>query len=232
VARVHSCASAAPGEAMREVLDHREGDGDKNNAQRGGKRHSADHNGAQDTAGSCARAGGGPERQAANDERQCGHNNWDIGGKTPHVRYYTGNGSVRDEPSREEPVHPGVWKVQWMKPEPMHSIEVVDNPRSAGVSQGPPLLRIEIKSTNEPTYFQESVAPPTYHLAIQINGNVALFVGVRSLPLDCASAESGPSWGPSLTTPRMSQASAASREIQIEFGLGLQPPTAIAAGRT
>ena len=46
---------------------------------------------------------------------------WDTGGKTPHVRYHTGNGSIRDEPSREEPVHPGVRKVQWMKPEPMHS---------------------------------------------------------------------------------------------------------------
>lgn len=70
---------------------------------------------------------------------------WDTGGKTPHVRYHAGDGSIRDEPSRERPIHPGVWHVQWMKPEPMHSIEVVENPRNAGNSQSPPLLRVEIK---------------------------------------------------------------------------------------
>jgi hypothetical protein len=72
---------------------------------------------------------------------------WDTGGKTPHVRYHAGDGSIRDEPSREEPIHPGVWRVQWMKPEPMHSIEVVENPRNAGSSRNPPLLRVEIKCT-------------------------------------------------------------------------------------
>lgn len=70
---------------------------------------------------------------------------WDTGGKTAHVRYHAGDGSVTDKPSREEPIHPGIWRVQWMKPEPMHSIEVVENPNSAGPSQGHSLLRIEIK---------------------------------------------------------------------------------------
>ena len=70
---------------------------------------------------------------------------WDTGGKTPQVRYHAGDGSIRDEPSREEPIHPGIWRVQWMKPEPMHSIEVVENPRNGSSSQNPPLLRVEIK---------------------------------------------------------------------------------------
>lgn len=67
---------------------------------------------------------------------------WDTGGKTPHVRYHRPGGSVRDEPSREEPVHAGRWSVQWMRPEPMHAIEVVE---SRSPSTGPPLLRIELK---------------------------------------------------------------------------------------
>src|SRR6185437_8341355 len=67
-------------------------------------------------------------------------------GKTPHVRYHRPDGSVRDEPSREEPVHSGRWSVQWMKPEPMHAIEVVENPGGVPNSfAGPPLLRIELK---------------------------------------------------------------------------------------
>ena len=68
---------------------------------------------------------------------------WDTGGKTPHVRYHRGDGSVQDQPSIDRPVHPGMWSIGWMKPEPMHAIEVVDRPkRPAG---DPPLLRIEIK---------------------------------------------------------------------------------------
>ncbi|HLY43778.1 MAG TPA: hypothetical protein VKR52_21375 [Terracidiphilus sp.] len=68
---------------------------------------------------------------------------WDKGGKTPHVRYHRADGSVRDEPSISEPVHPGQWSIHWMKPEPMHAIEVVDRPGRS--STDPPLLRVEIK---------------------------------------------------------------------------------------
>lgn len=68
---------------------------------------------------------------------------WDTGGKTPHVRYLRPDGSVRDEPSVEKPVHPGRWSVQWMKPEPMHAIQVVERP---AIPPGtPPLLRVELK---------------------------------------------------------------------------------------
>ncbi len=71
---------------------------------------------------------------------------WDTGGCTLHVRYHRGDGTVVDQPSRCEPVHPGVWSVRWMKPEPMHAIEVVENPGAAAYQAGkPPLLRIEIK---------------------------------------------------------------------------------------
>ena len=68
---------------------------------------------------------------------------WDAGGKTPHVHYLRPDGSVRDEPSINRPVHPGRWKVQWMKPEPMHAIQVVDKPDK--VPNEPSLLRVEIK---------------------------------------------------------------------------------------
>jgi hypothetical protein len=67
---------------------------------------------------------------------------WDTGGPSPHVRYHRPDGSVRDEPSVDEPNHPGKWSVEWMKPEPMHAIETVS---AAPPTAGPPLLRIEIK---------------------------------------------------------------------------------------
>ena len=72
---------------------------------------------------------------------------WDTGGGRPHIRYHRPDGSVRDSPSTEAPTHPGTWSVHWMKPEPMHAIEVVGNPKStATASEGHPgLLRIEIK---------------------------------------------------------------------------------------
>ena len=72
---------------------------------------------------------------------------WDRGGKTPHVRYLRPNGSVRDEPSADQPVHAGRWSVQWMKPEPMHAIQVVDKPERPATD--PPLLRIEIKGRSQ-----------------------------------------------------------------------------------
>jgi hypothetical protein len=71
---------------------------------------------------------------------------WDTGGGLPHIRYHRPDGSVRDVPERAEPVHPGVWRVQWMQPEAMHSIEVVSKPASAVSKPGDPTgLRIEIK---------------------------------------------------------------------------------------
>ncbi len=71
---------------------------------------------------------------------------WDTGGGTPHIRYHRPDGSVRDTPGREEPVHPGAWSVRWMKPEPMHAIEVVGKPKNAAtLPNGPTDLRIEIK---------------------------------------------------------------------------------------
>lgn len=68
---------------------------------------------------------------------------WDTGGKSPHVRYLRPDDSVRDEPSVDEPVHPGKWSIGWMEPESMHAIQVVARPEKA--STEPPLLRIEIK---------------------------------------------------------------------------------------
>jgi hypothetical protein len=71
---------------------------------------------------------------------------WDTGGGSPHVRYHRADGTVRDSPSEESPTHPGTWSVHWMKPEPMHAIEVVAMPKIAGAHvDEPPLLRVEIK---------------------------------------------------------------------------------------
>jgi hypothetical protein len=70
---------------------------------------------------------------------------WDTGGGTPHIRYHRAEGSVRDSPAKEYPVHPGSWSVQWMEPEPMHAIEVVEKPKSADAPGAPTSLRIEIK---------------------------------------------------------------------------------------
>jgi hypothetical protein len=70
---------------------------------------------------------------------------WDTGGRSPHVRYHTPDGRVRDIPSRAQPSHPGRWEIHWMKPEPMHAIEVVERYGSA-CTQQPPLLRVELKT--------------------------------------------------------------------------------------
>lgn len=71
---------------------------------------------------------------------------WDTGGGSPHIRYHRADGSVRDTPSTDAPAHAGFWDVEWMNPEPMHSIEVVDEPKSAIPQPGTPTdLRIEIK---------------------------------------------------------------------------------------
>lgn len=71
---------------------------------------------------------------------------WDTGGPSAHIKYHRGDGTVRDSPSESAPTHPGRWDVQWMNPEPMHAIEVVEMPAGAESPAGsPPLLRIEIK---------------------------------------------------------------------------------------
>lgn len=69
---------------------------------------------------------------------------YDTGGTTAHIRYHTADGKVRDQPSEREPVHPGEWGAAWMKPEPMHSIEVVENAKP-GPGGFPGWLRVEIK---------------------------------------------------------------------------------------
>jgi hypothetical protein len=67
---------------------------------------------------------------------------WDTGGKSPHIRYHQPGNIVRDSPSVDSPVHPGHWSVHWMKPEPMHAIETVENYYSPN---DPPSVRVEIK---------------------------------------------------------------------------------------
>jgi hypothetical protein len=67
---------------------------------------------------------------------------WDTGGKSPHIRYHQPGNVVRDIPSTETPAQPGHWSVHWMKPEPMHAIETVENFYS---STDPPPVRVEIK---------------------------------------------------------------------------------------
>ncbi len=57
-------------------------------------------------------------------------------------RYHQPEGRVRDIPSTETPAHPGHWSVHWMKPEPMHAIETVENYYMPG---DPPSVRVEIK---------------------------------------------------------------------------------------
>ncbi len=72
--------------------------------------------------------------------------NWDAGGRTGHQRIYHADGSVHDIPSQERPLAPGVWRVQWMEPEPMHSIENLETSESAkSLPQRPPTVRVEFK---------------------------------------------------------------------------------------
>ena len=71
---------------------------------------------------------------------------WDTGGRTGHIRYYTADGSVRDHPSKETPVSEGKWRVTWMEPEPMHSIENAETAESAlTLPKRPPTVRVEFK---------------------------------------------------------------------------------------
>jgi len=71
---------------------------------------------------------------------------WDAGGRTPHQRIYHVDGSVHDIPSQERPVVPGTWRVKWLEPEPMHSVENLETPESAkSLPQRPPTVRVEFK---------------------------------------------------------------------------------------
>jgi len=67
---------------------------------------------------------------------------WDTGGKSPHIRYHQPRDIVRDVQSTDTPAHSGHWSVHWMKPEPMHAIETVENYYSPN---DPPSVRVEIK---------------------------------------------------------------------------------------
>ena len=69
---------------------------------------------------------------------------YDTGGRTAHIRYHTPDGKVVDQPSREEPIHAAEWRIRWMKPEPMHAIEVVEEAKP-GPGTPPGYLRVEIK---------------------------------------------------------------------------------------
>jgi hypothetical protein len=64
---------------------------------------------------------------------------WDVGGRTNHLRYHRPDGSVKEIPSADAPKHPGVWRVKWTAPEPMHAIETVEKNSDATE------LRVEIK---------------------------------------------------------------------------------------
>ena len=71
---------------------------------------------------------------------------YSTGGRSAHIRYHTPDGKVRDSPSENEPGHAGVWESGgWMKPERMHSIEVVENP-APGPGGVPGWLRVELKT--------------------------------------------------------------------------------------
>lgn len=71
---------------------------------------------------------------------------WDTGGRSEHIKIYHADGSIHDVSSRETPIHPGFWRVTWMKPEPMHSIENLESPESATtLPQRPPTVRVEFK---------------------------------------------------------------------------------------
>jgi hypothetical protein len=72
---------------------------------------------------------------------------YDTGGRTPHIRYHLPNGTVKDSPSKNNPVsNPGHWTVSWLDPEPMHAVENADTPADeAGRPKRPPWVRVEIK---------------------------------------------------------------------------------------
>jgi len=69
---------------------------------------------------------------------------YDTGGSTPHIRYHTADGKVREQVSQTEPPHAGYWDGHWMPPEPPHAIEVVEAEKP-GPGAPPGWLRVEVK---------------------------------------------------------------------------------------
>ena len=73
--------------------------------------------------------------------------NRDTGGRTAHLRYHLPDGSVRDIPAKETPVsESGQWRVAWMAPEAIHSLENIETVESASqLPKRPPTVRVEFK---------------------------------------------------------------------------------------
>jgi hypothetical protein len=72
--------------------------------------------------------------------------NWDTGGRTALLQYHRTDGSVQDIRSKETPISEGKWRVTWMEPEAMHSVENAETPESASqLPKRPPTLRVEIQ---------------------------------------------------------------------------------------
>src|SRR5580658_4528380 len=71
--RVHRRSLAAPGEAMREILDDRERDRNEDQSKGGREEHATDNDGSENAAGSRTRTGRSPQRQASEDEGQSCH---------------------------------------------------------------------------------------------------------------------------------------------------------------
>ncbi len=69
---------------------------------------------------------------------------YDTGGSTPHIRYHTADGDVREQLSHAEPEHEGYWDGEWMAPEPLHAIEVIESDKP-GPGAPPGWLRVEVK---------------------------------------------------------------------------------------
>jgi hypothetical protein len=77
--------------------------------------------------------------------------NLDAGGPAGASRYYNQDGNMtRDKPRTIKPVNdPPVWRIQWMKPEPLHAIEYTETIESAKtLPWRPATLRVEFKSPN------------------------------------------------------------------------------------
>ena len=66
---------------------------------------------------------------------------WNSAGTSPHIRYHRPDGSTVDSPNNDPPFHPIIGASIWVKPEPMHALEVWKDHEG---SNSPPLHRDEI----------------------------------------------------------------------------------------
>src|ERR1700684_763089 len=66
---IHGGVFAASHKSMREVLNHRERSGDKDESDGGRQEHAAYHNSSEDATRSSPGASGYPQRKTAEDER-------------------------------------------------------------------------------------------------------------------------------------------------------------------